>query len=206
MHQLAQLFQQADSTEAYLRRYTERLSELLGQLDLPVVAKIIEVFDRACKERKSIYLIANGGSAAVASHWVNDLVAGGYVEGQPSFKAFCLADNVESVTALGNDAGFDDIFALQLKTRMEPGDVVYAMSVSGNSENIIRAMELARAQGGTTIGICGFDGGRLKDACDIALVIETTKDEYGPVEDIFGILDHLVTGYLTMKRGKWLHH
>jgi D-sedoheptulose 7-phosphate isomerase len=206
VHQLAHLFQTAGSTEAYLRGYTERLTQVLQQLDLGVVAQIIDIMDRACRERKSIYFIANGGSAAVASHWVNDLVAGGYVEGQPSFKAFCLADNVETVTALGNDVGFEDIFSHQLKQRMEPGDVVYAMSVSGNSENIIRAMHTAKAQGGTTIGICGFDGGRLKDACDVALVIETTKDEYGPVEDTFGILDHLVTGYLTMKRGKWLHH
>lgn len=206
MHQLAHMYQESSSTQDYLQSYTDRLSQLLKELDYAAVERIIDIFDTACRERKAIYFIANGGSAAVASHWVNDLVAGGYVEGQPSFKCFCLADNVESVTALGNDAGFDNIFANQLKQRMEPGDVVYAMSVSGNSENIIRAMQVAKEEGGTTIGICGFDGGRLKDACDVALVIQTTKDEYGPVEDIFGILDHLVTGYLTMKRGKWLHH
>ncbi|MBI2434729.1 MAG: SIS domain-containing protein [Candidatus Hydrogenedentes bacterium] len=206
MHHLAEMYQQSGSTGTYLRGYADRLSELLRGLDYSVVERIMGVIERACNERKAIYFIANGGSAATASHWVNDLVAGGYVEGQPSFKAFCLADNVESVTALGNDVGFDNIFASQLNARVEPGDVVYAMSVSGNSENIIRAMDTAKRHGATTIGICGFDGGRLKNACDIALHIPTTKDEYGPVEDIFNILDHLVTGYLTMKRGKWLHH
>jgi D-sedoheptulose 7-phosphate isomerase len=93
-----------------------------------------------------------------------------------------------------------------LRTCLEAGDVVYAMSVSGNSENIIRAMDYAKEVGATRIGLCGFNGGRLKDHCDICLHIPTEPDEYGPVEDIFAIMDHIVTGHLTMKRGKRLHH
>lgn len=204
--QLAQMYEAAASPQDYARRYAQHLSSLLEQLDFDAVAEIIEIFTRASLEKKFIYFIANGGSAAVASHWVNDLVAGSYIEGRPNFRALCLADNVESVTALGNDAGYDNIFLNQLKVNMDPGDVVFAMSVSGNSENIIRAVDWANQHGATTIGICGFEGGRLKNRCDVTLHIQATPDEYGPVEDIFGILDHMVTGYLTMRRGKKLHH
>lgn len=206
MHKLAEMFQESSTTEAYIQRYTERLSTLLAELDRGVVARAIEAMDKATEAGKAMYFIANGGSAAVASHFVNDFVAGGYSEGPSPFRAFSLTDNGESITAIANDSGFDNIFSYQLRTCLQPGDIVYAMSVSGNSENILRAVDYAKKVGATSIGICGFEGGRLKERCDIALHIPTTKDEYGPVEDIFAILDHLITGFLTMKRGKWLHH
>lgn len=206
MHTLAQFFSESQSMADYVRKYCTRLSELLAALDTAAVEQIMEHIDRASLDDRAVFFIANGGSAAVASHWVNDLVAGSYVEGQPPFRAYALADNIASVTALGNDAGFVHIFEHQLRVDMRPGDVVFAMSVSGNSENVIRAMQYARANGARTIGVCGFDGGRLKGLCDVTLHIPTTPDEYGPVEDIFGVVDHLITGYLTMKRGKRLHH
>jgi D-sedoheptulose 7-phosphate isomerase len=206
VYKLAEMFQGSQSLAEYMKRYTERLSALLASLDTEAVGQIIELFDRASRERNAIYFLANGGSAAVASHWVNDLVAGSYVDGQPPFRCFCLNDNVESVTAIGNDSGYDNAFVYQLRTCLDPGDVVYVMSVSGNSENIVRAVDYAKEVGATSVAICGFDGGRLKGRADVTLHIDSTKDEYGPVEDIFGILDHIVTGYLTMQRGKWLHH
>lgn len=206
MHRLAEIYDQATSAADYGRRYLDRLIEVLNNLDVEAVGKIMEAMDRATDDGKAFYFLANGGSAAVASHFVNDFVAGGYQEGVPPFKAFCLCDNVESVTAIANDSGFENIFSYQLRTCLQPGDIVYCMSVSGNSENIIRAVDYAKEVGATTVGICGFEGGRLKDRCDIAVHAPTTKDEYGPVEDLFAILDHIITGYLTMKRGKKLHH
>ncbi len=206
MHTLAKFYNESQSVADYVGKYCSRMSELLAALDTAAVEQIMEYIDRASREDRAVFFIANGGSAAIASHWVNDLVAGSYVEGQPPFRAYALADNVASVTALGNDAGFVHIFEHQLRVDMRPGDVVLAMSVSGNSENIIRAVQYAHANGAKTIGVCGFDGGRLKGMCDVTLHIPTTADEYGPVEDIFGVVDHLVTGYLTMKRGKYLHH
>jgi len=206
VHQLAQIYSEAANTEDYAKRYLQHLGNVLMRLDHAVIAQIIEAFHKAYLEGKVLYFIANGGSAAVASHWVNDLVAGAYREGEPGFRAFSLTDNGESVTALGNDSGYDYIFAMQLKVHLQPGDVVYAMSVSGNSENIIRAVDYAKERGATTIGVSGFDGGRLHGRCDINLNVPTTPDEYGPVEDVFAILDHVVTGYLTMKVGKKLHH
>lgn len=206
MYRMQQMFKESAGPADYARRYCQHMAEVLARLDVEGVAKAIEAMERTSASGNTMFFIANGGSAATASHFVNDLVAGSYVEGAPKLRAYCLSDNAASVTALANDVGYADIFAWQLKVNMVPGDLVYAMSVSGNSENIVRAVEYARAHGGTTIGISGFDGGKLAKAVDIPVVIPSTKDEYGPVEDVFNILDHITIGYIAMRRGKWLHH
>lgn len=206
MHKLAEMFEAAGSAQSYAKQYADRLHELLARLDGGMIEKTVEALEKASEAGKTLFTIGNGGSAAACSHLVNDLGTGSFVEGQPRLRSHCLTDNVETVTAVANDSGFEDIFVCQLSVNLCPGDVVLAMSVSGNSENIIRAVEYAKEHGATTIGFCGFDGGRLLKKCDIALHIPTTKDEYGPVEDIFNILGHLVSGYMAMKRGKHLHH
>lgn len=206
MHKLAELFEKSDSMQRYARGYCARLAEVLDQVDVEAIARTADVLDTAAREARTIYLIANGGSAAVASHMVNDLVVGSFVEGQPPFRVFCLTDNAASVTALSNDAAFDEIFVHQLRVHLAAGDVVLAMSASGNSENILRGVAYARSVKAMTIGWCGFDGGRLAQACDIVVHVPATPDEYGPVEDAFGVLSHMISGYLSMKRGKTLHH
>jgi D-sedoheptulose 7-phosphate isomerase len=206
MYKLAELFQQSSSFAEYAKGYNSRLMEVLSGVDLGAFSQAVEVIDKASRERRSLYLVANGGSAGVAAHMVNDLVAGSYVEGQPPFRVFSLTDNVATMTALANDVSYPEIFACQLRVYLAPGDVVLAMSVSGNSENIVRAVDYARAHDAVTIGFCGFDGGKLAGVCDIAVRVPATKDEYGPVEDSFGVLSHILSGYLTMQRGKWLHH
>lgn len=206
MNKLAALFESSASTAEYIRGYGTRLAEVVENLDVETAARVLDELERVAEEGKTLFIIGNGGSAAVASHWVNDLCPNSYVEGQKPFRVFCLADNVASVTAIANDSSFDDIFIAQLRVTMQPGDAVLALSVSGNSENVVRAVEYANANGGLTIGLTGFDGGRLAKAAAISLHMPTTKDEYGPVEDLFGILGHVMTGYLTMKRGRLLSH
>ena len=206
MYKIHEIFKASSSPADYARRYCEHMHAVLTALDVDAVAKAIDAMEATSAAGRTMYFIANGGSAATASHFVNDFVAGSYVEGAPKLRAFCLSDNAASVTAVANDVGYDDIFAWQLKVNMVPGDLVYAMSVSGNSENIIRAVEYARANGGTTVGVAGFDGGRLAKAAEIPIVIPSTKDEYGPVEDVFNILDHIIIGYIAQRRGKTLHH
>ena len=206
MPKLAEMFDGSNDTQDYIAKYCARLSEMLNALNRNTIAKIVDVFEQASLENRAIYFIANGGSSAVASHWVNDLLVGAFIDGKPGFRAFALGDNVESVTAIGNDAGYENIFLYQLRVNMRPGDIVFAMSVSGNSPNVVRAIEWAKENGATTIGISGFDGGKLKSLCDISLHIESDVDEYGPVEDVFGILDHIVMTYLAMRRGKKLNH
>lgn len=206
MNKLAELYAESASPQDYIRKYAARLGALMDALDLDAVEQVIEAMERTSRAGNVIYTMANGGSAASASHLVNDLVAGCHLEGAPPFRAFSLTDNGETVTALANDCGYDNIFAYQLRANVQPGDLIIAMSVSGNSENIFRAVEYAREHGATTVGFCGFDGGRLAKACDIAVLIPTTRDEYGPVEDVFAILGHMLMTYLCMRRGKMLHH
>lgn len=206
MYKMAEMFSLSSSFQDYTRRYRERLAELLEAMDAGAFDRAVEALDAARQEGRTIFVIGNGGSAAAAAHLVNDLVAGAYLEGAPSFRAFALSDNVSTLTALANDSGYESVFEHQLKVYMRPGDVVLAMSVSGNSPNILRALEYARNNGGIIIGLCGLSGGKMAARCNILLHAATTPDEYGPVEDVFSIAGHLVSGYLAMKCGKQLHH
>ncbi len=206
MYKIADIYSKATSFQEYVTLYNERLAEVLNTLDKDALARTVEALGAARQANKALFIIGNGGSAAAAAHLVNDLVAGAYVEGAPAFRAFSLSDNISTLTALANDSGYESVFEHQLKVYMTPGDVVLAMSVSGNSPNIIRALEHARANGAVTIGMCGFSGGKLATLCDIVLHAKTTPDEYGPVEDVFSILGHILSGYLAMEQGKQLHH
>mgnify|MGYP001187666122 FL=1 len=206
MNKIAEIYAKADSFASYAQMYGARLSEVLESLDGKALTRAMETFEAARANRKAIYILGNGGSAALASHLVNDLVAGAYLEGRPAFRAFALSDNISTITALANDCGYENIFLHHLKVHLEPGDVVLAMSVSGNSPNILRALTYARSHGAVTIGMCGFTGGKMAALCDILIHAETTPDEYGPVEDVFGILGHMLSGYLAMKQGKALNH
>ena len=204
MNALADLFESSHSPADYAARYFRRVTELFAHIDSDAITKVIAILEQAGAQGRTIFCIGNGGSAAVASHFVIDLSPNTLVSGQPGLRAFSLTDNVESVTAIANDAGFENIFSYQLRASMQPGDVVIAMSVSGNSENIIRAVQYASEHAGHTIGWCGFGGGRLAKMCQLTIHVPTTLDEYGPVEAIFSHLAHIICGYLTMKRGRKL--
>jgi D-sedoheptulose 7-phosphate isomerase len=117
-----------------------------------------------------------------------------------------LADSGPAVTALGNDVCFEEIFAEQLRAWMRPGDLLIVMSCSGNSPNVLRAVEQARQCGGKTAGVVGFDGGKLRDLVDLPIHIESGCDEYGPVEDAFSVVMHAVCGYIIMSRGRMMRH
>jgi D-sedoheptulose 7-phosphate isomerase len=206
LYKLAEIHGAATSAQDYFQSYADHLTKLMNLLDKDAIAATIQAIEECSQRGNTLFSMANGGSAASASHLVNDLVAGCFLEDQPRLRTLCLTDNAATVTALGNDAGFDHIFSHQLRVHMRPGDVVLAMSVSGNSENLIQAIDYANENGATTIGYAGFDGGRLAERCKISVVIPSTKDEYGPVEDIFNILGHVVITYIAMSRGKYLHH
>ena len=112
------------------------------------------------------------------------------------FKTLSLADNTSYITALANDYGYDKIFAYQLEQLLQKGDVLIAISASGNSQNLIEAVKYANGEGVTTIGMLGFDGGKLLPLCDYNIHVKTEIGEYGPVEDIHLFIDHIITGYL----------
>jgi D-sedoheptulose 7-phosphate isomerase len=177
---------------AFADGYLTYLTEILAALDRDAIA----VFGRellAARARDArIFFLGNGGSAATASHWVNDLTRW---RGKP-FRALSLTENVALLTAVANDYGYEHVFRQQLENLMSPGDVVVAISASGNSPNVVEAIEYANAGGAVTVGLTGFDGGRLRQLAQIVVHAPTNAGEYGPAEDVHMILDHLVTSYL----------
>lgn len=195
MNKLTELFQGRPAPAEYARRYLQYAQELLGSVDHAQVAAFIDALLETRARGKRIYFIGNGGSAATASHFANDLAIGTRSWTCP-FRVMSLTDNVALLSALANDYGYDGIFAAQLRVLMEAGDLVVAISVSGNSPNILTAVEWAKANGAGTIGLTGFDGGKLRQMVDIVVHVPTRTGEYGPVEDVHMIFDHLVATYL----------
>ena len=149
---------------------------------------------KARAENRKIFFCGNGGSASTASHFTSDLAKGTIVEGTPRFRALSLADNIPQILAWGNDSCYEDIFVEQLKNLWDPGDVLIGISGSGNSENVLRAVEYANQNGGTTVGLTGFDGGKLKDMTRLCLVVPVHYMQ--KIEDIHMLVDHLVTSLI----------
>ncbi len=195
MNQLDTIFAGAASPQDYARAYSAHLQTLLQKLDVPAVTRFIETLIDARSRGARIFFCGNGGSAATASHFANDIAIGTRSSHKP-FKAISLTDNNAVMTAIANDFGYDHLFTKQLEPLLEPGDVVVAISASGNSPNVINALEFAKARGNRTVALTGFDGGRMRQIADVVVHIDTAKGEYGPVEDMHMFLDHLVGTYL----------
>lgn len=188
-----------NSAVFFAKKYIDHLTSLLSGLDLESVRDIIHVLEKARSEHRKIFLIGNGGSAATASHLAEDLALGPQKKGHVPFRTISLTDNCASLTAIGNDEGYDLVFMRQLDILFEPGDLVIGISASGNSPNVLRALDYANERGGITIGFTGFDGGKMKHGCRHCLHIPTEPGEYEPVEDIHLVLGHLVASYFKYR-------
>ena len=184
--------------EAFAAEYLARTRELIGTLDPSAIARVVQHVQEARDAGKRIYAIGNGGSASTASHFVNDMGKGASVGRKKRFKVVPLTDNVEWMTALSNDLSYDEVFAEQLKNFAEPGDLLFAISGSGNSENVLRAVAYAREVGCKTVGFSGFGGGKLKDMVDECIVVDS--DHMGRVEDMHLILQHVVCYYFMEQK------
>lgn len=182
-----------------IEKYIKNLSSTLLDLDVNIFESVISVLDKTEKKSK-IYIIGNGGSAATASHMANDLGGGLKLRDIRNFDVESLSDNSSMCTAIANDIGFENIFYAQIKDKIKKDDVLIAISCSGNSENIVKAVEYAKKIGTTIIGLTGFDGGKLKELSDINFHVVSKKGEYGLVEDIHMIFDHILyTYYVSLK-------
>jgi D-sedoheptulose 7-phosphate isomerase len=199
MNTIERIFSESGSCGEYAGRYLAYLSELFSRIDGKEIAAFASALDAARQAGKAIYFMGNGGSAATSSHFANDLGKGARVKGKKPFRTMSLADNLPLLTAIANDEGYENVFIDQIEGIVEEGDVVVGISASGNSPNVVRAIEYANSRGAVTVGLTGFSGGRLKEAAKLTVHVETPEGEYGPVEDIHMILDHLVTTYLKMK-------
>lgn len=186
-----------DFRKDYIDRYLREVIECLENLrrNQPgFFDELASVLIKARDDRKTVFFMGNGGSASTASHFTSDLAKGTIVEGVTRFKALSLADNVPQMLAWGNDSCYEDIFIEQLKNLMEPGDVVIGISGSGNSENVLRALRYANEKGAYTVGLTGFDGGKIKDISNLCLIVPVHNMQQ--IEDIHMLVDHLVTSLI----------
>lgn len=195
-NRLDEIYSENKNPSQFAQQYGNYLGEILSKLDYNEIGKMITAILEARENGSKIFFIGNGGSAATASHFANDISIGTRVSSKP-FKAIALTDNVAILTAIGNDDGYEFVFTKQLQNFAKPKDILVAISASGNSPNVIHAVNYARANGLKIIGLTGFDGGKLRELSDIRIHVNTRKGEYGPVEDVHMFVDHLIGSYFN---------
>ncbi len=174
--------------------YLNHLNEVIIALPRQPLVEILKLVRQAWLEKHNIFIFGNGGSAATASHMVCDLIKNTRQPDRPRLKVIGLADNMPTFSAYANDEGYDQVFAEPLESLGEAGDLAIAISGSGNSPNVLRAVQTARRKGITTIGLTGFAGGKLKDLVDVCLIAPSNSIEH--VEDLHMVIDHLLTNAL----------
>ena len=183
-----------------IKKYLQLLEKNLSALNILQINQIADVIQSAYDNGNTIFTMGNGGSGTTASHIVCDFNNGASAKLARKFKVMCLNDNVPSISAIANDISYDAIFKEQLKNFLRPGDIVIGISASGNSKNIIRAIEYANMSGATTIGFCGFDGGNLKKTAKYSIHVKT--DDMKVTEDIHSIVSHIMMKMLSAELTK----
>ncbi len=176
-------------------RYKMELMNEINNLSSDSLNSLVEVILETYRKNKTVYVFGNGGSAATASHFQCDIGKGTQVEGQKRLKVLSLTDNIAIMSAISNDISYDDVFSYQLENLVEEDDLIIGISASGNSENVVRAMKLAKSARAKTFAIVGFDGGIMKKIADQHIHIHSYN--YGVVEDM-----HLIINHLTSQRIK----
>jgi D-sedoheptulose 7-phosphate isomerase len=176
------------------------LRAVLRRVDLDAIERIVGRLRFARENAGTVFVAGNGGSAATASHWVNDLGKATKRSGRAAMRVMCLSDNASWLTALANDDGYDEVFSGQLDNFARDDDLLVVISASGNSANLVRAVEVASSRGAVTIGLLGFDGGVLKDLVSECIWLSTEKGAYELVEDAHSIICHILTSCLAQDR------
>ncbi len=176
--------------QAFSHGYIKRLQTLLEAFDHEGFAKIIEAFMEAYWAGRRIFVMGNGGSGATASHLACDINKGCCFDLTKKFKMICLNDNMPTILALANDVSYEAVFVEQLKNFFEPGDLVVGISGSGNSPNVLRAVEYANQNKGRTIGLCGFSGGKLAQMARIPFI--AAVNDMQQVEDVHMVVVHMI--------------
>lgn len=173
-----------------IRQYVSDEVSVLKTLDVDQINAVMNLLVKTMEDSKMVYIFGNGGSAATASHYQNDFNKGISEHTEKKFRFQCLNDNIPTMLAIANDIGYGEIFRFQLKGKLQPGDIVIGISGSGNSENVINAVQYAKSQGNTVVGVFGFGGGKLKALSDYQLEAKTTSMQL--TEDVHMIFDHMM--------------
>jgi len=200
MNSIRQMLEGSDNIQQFGKHYFNYLFKLLNEIDIDTINAFAEEMEKARQNRNAVFFIGNGGSAATASHMADDFGVDTLKRTKTNtpLRVLSLTDNAAVMLAIANDAGYDKLFVNQLQVQYQPNDKLIAISVSGNSPNVVAAAEWVKKQGGIVISLVGFDGGRLKEISDVVIHVKSMKGEYGPVEDL-----HLIMGHLT---SYWLQY
>jgi D-sedoheptulose 7-phosphate isomerase len=176
--------------QSFPSEYKAGLLQAIETIDLTKVSEAIELLKSARDQNRHIFVCGNGGSASTASHFACDIVKGASFGRQSRFRIMALTDSLPTITAYSNDVSYDCVFAEQLKNFAEPGDVVMAISGSGNSPNVLRAVEYGKSIGCRTIALTGRDGGKLAPLAEIN--IQASVPHMGRIEDVHMIVSHMI--------------
>ena len=177
-----------------INAYFDEVDQMLQAISLLDLQKVLHLLEQAYRGHHHIFIMGNGGSAATASHFALDLAKNTIALGAPRLKVISLTDHVPLITAWSNDTAYEHIFAEQLASMIEPGDVAIGISTSGNSPNVINALRLSKQLGATTIGLLGAQGGKMKDIVDAYVLAPGQNIEQE--EDAHMILAHIITRYM----------
>jgi len=184
----------------FAKNYLGDLKELINTIDINEITEFIKEIENAYKNGKTIFIMGNGGSAATASHFVCDINKGVSLKLQKKFKVLCLNDNIPIMLAYSNDISYDSVFIEQLKNFIMNDDLVIGISGSGNSKNVLNAIEYSNKVGARTFGIIGCNGGKLKDIAQKSLIVRSFDMQ--KIEDCHMILTHLTMQYFSKKYTK----
>ncbi|MEO0226277.1 MAG: SIS domain-containing protein [candidate division WOR-3 bacterium] len=179
--------------EEFINGYFQGIFNSLNEIELEKVKKVSEILYDAYQKRRYVFIMGNGGSASTASHFACDLGKTTICDGKQRFRVISLNDNIPLMTALSNDFGYEKVFIEQLMNLVNPGDIVICITGSGNSPNVIQAVNYAKECGAITIGLLGFGGGQIKEILHEHITI--SNQNYGQVEDVHLILCHAITQY-----------
>jgi len=181
-----------DGFEAFkAKEYFDELQRVASNLSHEGIDRIVDALMKAYESERIVYTFGNGGSAALASHFACDLGKGtAYCNGGKRFRVLALTDNVPTLTAWANDASYEDVFSEQLRNFVCPEDVAFAISGSGNSKNVLNALQVAREAGATTVGLGGFQGGHMKELCDICVIVPSNNMQI--IEDLHLAMAHSI--------------
>ena len=171
-----------------VERYLNEVEAAIRGIDRDAARSVVDVLFAAWRGERQIFIIGNGGSASTASHMMNDLIKFTRMENKPHIRAIALTDNVPLITAYANDQGYDDVFVEPLRSLMREGDVLVAISGSGQSPNVLRAAEYARERGSAVVGLCGYPGGRLAELANVRVIVPASH--IGQQEDGHLVLNH----------------
>jgi len=195
------VYKESGRPSDFARGYLGYLKELLDSLEIGPLDQVERELEEARENGYTIFVCGNGGSATTATTMANDLGIDVVkkTNSERPFKIHALTDNSAVITAVSNDSGYENLFVNQLKIHHRPGDRLLLISASGNSPNLVNAAVWFKARGGRVIGFLGFDGGRLKNLCDVVIHARSNRGEYGPVEDIHLIVNHILSHWFQNK-------